>query len=162
MKKILCMFAAVALLAGCSAPVYETMGDVAHVSSTLPPQRQIGLQFPADAAIVTASGTDMLYLCDDYTISLQTLVSGDLAATVRSLSGYDMPQVRLMETVCRDHTRYDWVWTAVGEAGDVICRAAVLDDGKYHYCLCVSADADDAGELTQVWNALFGSFCLES
>ena len=162
MKKILCMFVAAALLSGCSAPVFETMGNVAHVVSTQPPQRQIQLQFPADAAIVTASGTDMLYLCGDYTISLQTMASGDLAATVRSLSGYALPQVTLLETACGDHTRYDWVWTAVGETGDVICRAAVLDDGKHHYCLCVSADADDAGELTQVWNTLFGSFCLES
>lgn len=162
MKKIQCVFATLLLLCGCSAPVYETLGDVAHISSTLPPARQMKLQFPADAAIMTASGTDMLYQCGDYTICLQTMASGDLAATVRSLSGYEPPQVTLLETACSDHTRYDWVWTAAGEAGDVICRAAVLDDGKHHYCLSVSADAQKAGLLTESWNQLFGSFCLEN
>lgn len=162
LKKILCLVSVALLLTGCAAPVYETISDVVHVSATEPDMRKTVLALPADAAVLTASGTDMLYTCGDYTMSLQSMESGDLAATVRTLSGYELAQLTVMETVCGDHTRYEWVWTCAGETGDALCRAAVLDDGNYHYCLCAFADADAAGELAEAWNALFRSFCLES
>lgn len=162
LKKIICLLVTALLFAGCSAPVYETLGDVDHVSATQPQLRQTVLEFPGDAAILTASGSDMLYTCGDYTMSLQSLEAGNLASTVRTLSGYDPSQLTVMETVCGDHTRYEWVWTSAGEQGDVVCRAAVLDDGNYHYCLTASADADKAGTLTEAWNELFRSFCLEN
>ena len=41
-------------------------------------------------------------------------------------------------------------------------RAAVLDDGRYHYVLTVQADAARSGELTETWNQLFSGFSLES
>ena len=162
MKRIICLLASFLLLAGCSAPVYETLGPVEHVSATTPRLRQTVLEFPGDAAILTASGSDMLYTCGEYTMSLQSLVSGDLTSTVRNLSGYDPSQLTILETVCTDHTRYEWVWTSAGETGDVVCRAAVLDDGNYHYCLTVSTDAEKAGDLTEAWNELFRSFCLQN
>ena len=162
LKTLICLLILGLLLTGCSAPVYETLGDVSHVSATQPKPGQTMLEFPAEAAILTASGSDMLYTCGDYTMSLQTFVSGDLASTVRSLSGYDPAQLTVMETDCDGHVRYEWVWTSAGETGNVICRAAVLDDGNYHYCLCVQAEADKAGELSQAWNDLFRSFCMEN
>lgn len=162
MKKIICLLTAVLLLTGCSTSVYETIGDVDHVSATQPPMRKTVLEFPKDAAILTASGSDMLYTCGDYTMSLQSLPAGDLSSTVRTVCGYEMSQLTVMETVCTDHTRYEWVWTSAGENGDVLCRAAVLDDGDYHYCLSVQVDADQAGTVNQAWNELFRSFCLEN
>lgn len=162
MKKAVWILALLMLLAGCSAPVYETMGNVEHVAANNATARQVILTLPADAAVLTASGADMLYTCTDYTMSLQTLPAGDLSATVRALSGYESSQLTMVKSVCADHSRYDWVWVAAGEEGDVLCRAAVLDDGNYHYSLCVFADADAASELTDAWNALFNSFCLDT
>ena len=161
LKKLVILIIAGMLLTGCSAPVYETLGEVEHVSATQPRQRKTVLEIPEDAAILTASGGDMLYTCGGYTMSLQSLAAGDLSSTVRALSGYDLSQLTILETVCEDHTRYDWVWTSAGEMGDVVCRAAVLDDGNYHYCLTVSTEAEKAGAMSQVWNELFRSFCLE-
>lgn len=162
MLKIIVILLILGLLTGCSDPtVYETLGDVIHVSATRPQPGQIMLEFPQQAAIMTASGGDMLYTCGDYTISLQTLEGGDLASTVRTLCGFDMEKLTVMETNCEGHVRYEWVWTSAGETGDVICRAAVLDDGNYHYCLCVQAEAEKAGKLSQAWNQLFCSFCME-
>lgn len=162
MKKAVCFLALLMVLSGCSAPVYETMGNVVHVGQNNAVPRQIVLSLPADASVLTASGTDMLYTCTDYTMSLQTFHSGDLPATVRTLSGHEPAQLTIMQSQCNDHSRYDWVWVAAGEEGDVLCRAAVLDDGNFHYSLCVFANADDAAELTSVWNELFRSFCLDT
>jgi len=39
-------------------------------------------------------------------------------------------------------------------------RAAILDDGSYHYVLSVLAEADRAGEFEQVFRALFESYAL--
>ncbi len=150
------------VLTGCSQPVYETLGNVVHVGQQQENYREILLNFPEDASVLTASGTDILYSCDGYTMSLQNLRAGDIAATIRTLSGYDPAKLTVIESKCGDHKRYDWVWVAAGEEGDVLCRGAILDDGNCHYTLCVSADADAAGKLSQAWNELFDSFCLAS
>lgn len=160
MKKAVILLVLALTLTGCSGAVFETLGDVAHVGGVQAQAREVILEFPADAAVLTAAGSDALYLCEGYTLSLQTQASGDLAATVRSLSGYDIGQLTVVESSCGDHQRYDWVWAAAGENGDVLCRGAVLDDGNFHYSLCVSADAEEAGSLSAAWTALFDSFCL--
>ncbi len=151
-----------AVLTGCSSPVYETMGGVVHVGQEIHTPRNILLEIPQDATVLTVSGTDMLYVCDGYTMSLQNLPAGDLASTIEMLSGYTPDRLTIVESLCGDHKRYDWVWVAAGEGGDVLCRAAVLDDGKFHYSLCVTAEANAVADLSQSWNDLFSSFCLET
>lgn len=163
MKKWIMMALTALMLTGCAAaPTFETLGNISHSNPSAPVQRQVLLELPDDAAEpVMADDSDTMYICDNYTIVLQTMEAGDLTATVRSLCGFTPDQLTVLESRCADHDRMDWVWTAAGEGGDVVCRAAVLDDGDFHYTLCVMADADEAGELTQTWNALFRSFCLE-
>lgn len=149
------------LLCGCSSEAgFETLGPVIHVGQNAPPAREMLLDFPDDAAMLTASGPDSIYTCGDYDLCLQVLPSGDICATIDILSGFDPEQLTVMESTQTGADRYDWSWTAAGESGDMICRAAVLDDGNYHYTLCVRADADLAGNLTQQWNLLFRSFGL--
>ena len=62
-----------------------------------------------------------------------------------------------VETFEKGFHRWDWVWTAAGEGGDAVGRAAVLDDGVYHYCVSVMAEAGEAGALETQWSALMGS-----
>ncbi len=149
------------LLCGCSSEAsFETLGPVVHVGQNAPPVREILLDFPDDAAVLTSSGMDSIYTCGDYDLCLQVLPSGDLGATIGCLSGFSPEHLTILESTQGITSRYDWSWTAAGEQGDVICRAAVLDDGNYHYTLCVRADADLAGNLTEQWNLLFRSFGL--
>lgn len=165
MRKWLWCLLLVCLLAGCgSAETFETLGQVQHQSDGEAALRQVVLTLPEDAAL-SASDTDQgftMYDCADYTILMQTFSSGDMTSTIRALTGFSSEKLTVLESACGDHARYDWVWTAVAEEGDLVCRGTVLDDGDYHYCLCVMAEADEAGELTSQWNALFGSFCLDS
>lgn len=163
MKKIWLIVGMMVLLAGCSSvETFETLGDISHISATEPAQRKVMLTLPADAALDAAiqdPGASM-YACDGYTMVLQMFDAGDMEATIRALSGFSPKDLTVMESVCGDHIRYDWVWTAAAEEGDLVCRGTVLDDGNYHYTLCVMAQAATAGELTQAWNDLFASFCL--
>ncbi len=159
---ILCLL--VLFLSGCNAvPAWETLGNISHQSPTEPIRAVIQLSLPADAAQNTFRGEDnTMYLCEDYTISLQTFSSGDLSATVRRLTGYDAKQLTVLETVSGSAKRYDLIWTAVSDQGDILCRGAVLDDGNYHYTLSVMAESSLTGKLSEEWNQLFGSFRLEA
>ncbi len=164
MKKCWLFALLAVLLTGCSAvQTFETLGSISHAGGQTPAQAQVSLELPQEAAQDVFQGEqETLYACDDYTISLRTLTSGDWKATVQTLSGYSADRLTVLESASGQANRYDWVWTAAGEEGDMVCRGAMLDDGSYHYCLCVMAQADKAGQLSQEWNELFGSFHLES
>ena len=162
MKKMAVILLCMCLLTGCSEAVYETLGPVEHVSATVPQLCKAVMTLPSDAAVLTASGGNTMYICQEYSLAVQTLAGGDLGTTMRAVSGFEKEELTVMEKVCGDHKRYDFVWTAAGENGDLLCRAAVIDDGNYHYCLTAMADAEAAGEWKEEWNRLFGSFCLES
>ena len=108
------------------------------------------------------SDTDKLYFCDGYTAMVQIMDRGDLDKTCRRLCGFGADGVNILETAAGTCKRYDWVWTAAGEGGDVLGRAAVIDDGKYHYCVTAMAPADGAGALEDQWTAMFRSFRIGS
>ena len=164
MKKWCIWLLCLLLLPGCSAvETFETLGVIAHTEPAPAPIRPVVLMMPADAVRSTLSaGPDLLYECGEYSILLQTRQSGDLSATIMGLSGFAPDHLTVVCSSCGDHDRYDWVWSAAGEDTDLLCRAAVLDDGAYHYCLLVMAPESVSGELTEQWNQLFGSFCLEA
>ena len=162
MKKWILVFFCL-LLTGCgSAPTFETLGDVPHQQAVAPIPRSVLLELPADAVKAAWTGAeDTLYLCEDYTVHLQTLSAGDLGGTIRRLSGFEKENLTVIESRCGDHKRYEWVWTAAAEGGDAVYRCAVLDDGNFHYALTLSAGATDAGGLTEAWNQMISTFCLE-
>lgn len=162
MKKILLLILVVFVMTGCSAAeTFETLGQIQHQQDALPTMASIQLSLPESAAEQTfGGGSDTVYECEGYTLVLQTLVAGDFDRTVRTLSGFSPEKLTVMESMMEQGKRYDWVWTAAGESGDLVCRASVLDDGNYHYCIYTLAPAQSAGTLAEEWNTLFSSFCL--
>ena len=161
MKKLMIFLLLTIILAGCAAtPTFETLGQVQHQQTVTHPAAEVLLSLPEDAAAVTFGGSDTVYECNGYTLVLQTCSSGDLTATVQALSGFSPEKLTILESAAQTLRRYDWVWTAAGEGGDLLCRAAVLDDGNYHYCVYALAPAQNAGKLTEEWNELFASFRL--
>ncbi len=164
MKKIVIIILMLCLLAGCSdAATFETLGNIPQQPSTEPVRQQVVLELPEEAAEDVFSGEEeTLYVCQDYTISLKTLSSGDLSGSIQGICGYEKEKLTVLESSVGELARYDWVWTSAGEAGDLVGRAAILDDGNYHYCLTVLAPAEESGELAKQWNALFRSFRLET
>ena len=152
----ICLF--VMLLSGCGAEeTLETVNDEWIVPVMAQP-RQISVRLPEDAvAPVLEQEGHQLYMAEGYEIMVETLASGDLDATIRSLSGYGKDQLTVLETRQGDADRYDFVWTTAGEKGDRLGRAVILDDGDYHYCMSVLRDTGDTQIL---WRDVFASFSL--
>lgn len=164
MRKIVILLVLILCLSGCAAaPTFETLGPVAHQPDQFPAIASVQLDLPESATAQTfGAGADTFYECDGYTLVMQTQTSGDFYHTLRSLSGFTPEKLTVMESIVGQTHRYDWVWSAAAEEGEMICRAAVLDDGNYHYCLYTLAPAHLGSELTEEWNMLFASFCLGS
>ena len=161
LKKICCLLALVLLLSGCAGvPTFEGVQDV-YAPEAAPEPKKIGLTLPEDAASqVLAGSSGVLYFCDGYEITAETFASGDLNATLQSISGFAREELTLLETASDSIKRYECVWTSVSGEGERVSRAVILDDGYYHYCVCVFADAEDSGVLQGSWQALLGSIVL--
>ena len=158
MKKLVWLFLLTVLLCGCGAEeTLETVSDEWIVPAMAQP-REISVRLPDHAvAPVLEQDGRQLYMGQDYEIMLETLSSGDLAATIQVLSGYEKEQLTVLETRQGEADRYDFVWTTAGEQGERLGRAVILDDGEYHYCMSVLRDA---GDTHIVWRDVFGSFSL--
>ena len=161
-KKIATALLLALLLSGCGAKeTLETVADDIPLQPVLAQPAQISVRLPDNAvAPVLESDSEQVYLSEDYEIVIETLSSGDLNATVQSISGYGKDQLTVMETQWDGVSRYEFVWVSAGERGDRLGRAVILDDGDYHYCMSVLRDAD-ATEMSQVvWSDVFNSFAL--
>jgi len=101
-----------------------------------------------------------MYICSDYEICIQTMESGDLSATVETLSGFTPEEITLLTTAKEDIQRYEFVWAAAGEGGDLLGRGVILDDGCYHYTMTVLRSADAQQTSQVVWDTVFSSFRL--
>ena len=156
--KWLVVLLALILCGCCTQETFETISDE-PVQQVMAAPREISVRLP-DNAVAPVLETDarQVYLSEDYEIVIETLASGDLDATIRSISGFDKDQLTVMETQWEDVTRYEFVWAAAGENGDRLGRAVVLDDGSHHYCMSVLRDADAVSQV--VWRDVFGSFAL--
>ena len=152
----------VALMAGCAQQqeVFETVADDLETPVMAAP-RQISVRLPEDTVVpVLENDQEQVYLCDDYELILQTVSSGDLDATVQTLTGCARDRLTLVKTCQNDLDRYDFVWTCAGEKGDMLGRGVILDDGSYHYCMSVLRSADGTKKSRIVWSDVFGSFGL--
>lgn len=161
MGRICLVLALVLSLCGCgSAETYETVADEMYIPVMAEP-KEIWVELPEDSVMpAMESENGMLYLCSDYEVAVQTFESGNLDATVRSVSGYGLEDLTVLQTASGELDRYEFVWTMAGELGQRIGRATILDDGDYHYVLCAFIDADRIEEYQEVWNGIFESFSL--
>lgn len=164
MKKMLCLVMLCVLLAGCAAEeTFETVAD-AYVQPVDAIRREIYLSLPENTAepTFTSETAGKLWLCDGFTASVCTMEAGNVDATVRAVSGYGADDLILIETEQNtpqlQMKRLDFVWCSAGEGGNQIGRAAILDDGNYHYVLSCMAPETLGGELRETWDQVFASF----
>lgn len=156
MKKLCILLLCILLLTGCAAEeTFETVADV-YGEQNLPEPKEVLLSVPKDAQVI-AGEEGVLYLCDGYEITVETLSSGDINETLRKLTGFESDDLTVMETAQMGQSRYECVWTAAGEGGDMVGRVAVLDDGCYHYCVTVTGAAENAS-LQETFQTLMAGF----
>ena len=162
MKKLCAWLLLPLLLAGCSEPLdYETMADSYREPEIFPAQ-EVSLVLPPEAAAMALETEDggCIYLCDGYTVAVQTFRGGDLPGTLEQVTGYGSNRLTVMSWQQGELMRHECVWTAAGEGGDQVGRTLVLDAGDWHYTLTLMADAASAGEVTVVWQEILDSFRL--
>lgn len=161
MKKWMAMILAALLLSGCgSEEVLETVADEWVVPVMAEP-RQITVKLPGETAMpVSESDSGRLYLCQDYEIALQTLDSGDLDGTLRSVTGYGREDLTVLETLRSNFPCYEFTWACAGESGDRIGQGILMDDGNYHYVMTALWDAEKTETMQVSWSGVFSSFDL--
>lgn len=160
MKKIAIALLAL-LLTGCAAQ--ETMETIADeiIQPVMLKPGEILVSLPGETAIpAMESDSGRMYLASDYEIYIQTLSSGDLSGTIRTVSGYEQEDLTVIHTEADGTDRYEFVWSCVGEKGDRLGRAVILDDGEYHYVMTVLRDAETTVSTQVCWNDVFSSFSL--
>ena len=160
MKRTLLVMILALLLCGCqSKQTFEVIEDV-YLSQPMDDPRQIVLSLPKEAVLTMSDENSKLYFCNGYEIALETYPSGDLAKTIQSLTGFEKEMLTIVKTGTSYGQRYECAWSAVSEAGDVVGRAIILDDGNYFYCLCIVSQAEDSGALQQTWMDISTSFSI--
>ena len=161
MKIIVLIMLMALLVTGCGTK--ETMETVSDdfVQPVMAEVRQVMISLPEDAAApALESEGGAVYVCEDYEVYQQVLNAGDLGATVREVSGFDMENLTVVKTSQKDCKRYDFVWAAASDRGDRVGKGCILDDGSYHYVLTVLGDAETAGDYEAVWREILDSFSL--
>lgn len=164
MKKLVLVVLFALMLSGCGqASTLETIGNSCVAEPVFEPQK-IAIDLPKNlaSAVIQSEENGTLYLCNGYTLTLQTLDGGDLNATVKECTGFSRDELTVIETAQDGVCRYDCVWTAVGEKADEVGRMAILDDGHYHYVLTVMASSEESADLQDVWHEIFDSFALST
>ena len=164
MKKILIVILLGCALAGCRAPQsYETMTDLFY-APTLPEPGEIEVWLPENAAQSAMEHEDgsLLYLCDGYSVALQTMESGNLDATLCAVTGYGKEKLRGIHWEKDGLQRYECAWASIGESGDQVARTVVLDDGIYHYAVTVMGSAELAADLAATWQTITDSVGLDA
>ena len=159
MKKWLVIAVLALGLSGCgSEEVMETVADEWVVPVMAQPM-QIEVSLPGEAAMpVSETDSGRLYLCQDYEFALQTLSSGDLDATLRSVTGYGKEELTVLETLRSQMPCYEFTWTCAGETGDRIGQGILMDDGNYHYVMTALWDAEKTETMQLSWSEVFSSF----
>ena len=164
MKKLLAILLVALLFAGCGGEQsLETITDVPDtpvVSTT----QKILVQLPSELSTPALQNADngTLYLCEDYSVVVQTLAGGDLAKTIQGVTGMKKEDLQIIQTLQGDSKCYQWVWTVNGEKGVQIGRGCILDDGAYHYVLTALVDEELGKKVQPVWKEIFASFRLTS
>ncbi len=162
MKKICLILLITVLLTGCRGKgAMETVSDVPY-TPVIANLKRIQLQLPPELSTPVLENEDSgsLYICDTYSVTVQTAPSGDLKKTIQDATGIDQGKLDVLQTRRGDAKCYQWVWTANSETGTQIGRACVLDDGAYHYILTAVADENNGREVQHKWREIFASFSL--
>jgi hypothetical protein len=158
MKKLWIVLLCALCLAGCGAVKnLETIADDLQFDEATAAQVEIALPQDSETVLLSGDSGDRLYLCEDYTVAVQTLSGGDLNRSLQTVTGFDKDSLTLMKTEQGGVITYSCVWSAVGEGEDQVCRAVILDDGEYHYAVTVMADYTQAADLADVWQQVLGS-----
>lgn len=148
------------MLSGCT-DAYETVMDDHFV-----PERveagTVSFLLPEQASVYTMEddAEAKLWLLEDYQISTYVHPSGDIESTIRTLTGYERNVIAPICLEMGNVTRYECTWTTADGEGQQMNRAMILDDGNYHYALCLQGSAEASADYADEWNQIMASVSI--
>ena len=163
MKKCIVWLLAAMLLSGCGAePVYETIGDVCGNTEPVTAPGTMEIAVPEGAQMQTSDtdSVDTYYTIGDWEVWTQILESGDIHATLETITGMDSEALTVVCYEVDGMDCHETTWTSTGEDGILVGRVAVLDDGKHHYCLALTVPQNQAGDLAENFGQLLDSVTI--
>lgn len=158
------------LLIGCAQaeePAWETVSDqiLSPVEAQTQRYYEITFSVPEDAVAQTMGddGTAVCYIGaeEDYEILSYRTESDSIETVARELSGF---RYDTLSPLCWEQfsmNRYDFVWSAAEDAGQMVHRAAVLEDGNAYYILTYAVREDAASGHQKEMEEVFKSFALQ-
>jgi len=156
------MLVLAAVFSGCSAEVFEPMLDVYNSGEQGTPLK-MQIELPDDAAFCVMSGdTGTLYYGEHYEVSVETYPSGNISQTLYNVTGHKMEELTVMEIPVAQGNSYRCGWSAANDEGEQIGQCIIIDDGRFHYCLSVLADAEEADALRPVIRTVLNSYSFPS
>lgn len=160
MKKWIVFLCLAVFLSGCTAPDFETVTDLPEDFTPVQP-RQVIVELPEAAlAGFQPSDTQCQRIYEDFSVVLEVVSGGNLCATLTQFTGCTPENLVVLSTRQAEYQRYDTVFTSAGEGCDMIGRLCVLDDGLYHYVLCIQTTASEYLSQTEQIEAVFASFSV--
>ena len=162
MKKLWVLLLSALLLCGCSKnTALETVSDV-QAEPVVARMQEIRISLPPELSAPALQSDDggKLYLCEDYSVLVQTLPAGDLGQTIRTVTGLEKENLQIQSTEQGSTKCYRFAWVTTGEQGARVGRTCILDDGAYHYVLTALADEANAEKVQNTWKEMFASFYL--
>ena len=148
------------MLAGCGGePVYETIGDVWEQTEPAAKPGRMEVPLPEGAQMEVMEGLgDSYYRVGEWDLWTTVLSGGDVKRSIRTLSAMNTDSLTVLKRGRGALECFETTWSVASEEGQRVVRAGILDDGSYHYCLCISApeeEAEDAGQVfTEILNAV--------
>ena len=161
MKKIVAMVLLPMLLCGCGKQeVFETVSDEGEIPASAEAYR-IVLSLPEEASQpIMDSGSEQIYMCENFTITVQQMEGGDMRETLSQITGGAAEESSVIQTSRNGIPCYRLAWASVGEDGLQSCRSVIMDDGNYHHAVTVMADYTVAGDLDAQWQHILDSVIL--
>ena len=166
MKRCACVLAvltALAVLAGCSAPVtvWETVDDeVVEASGPLEEPYIITFGVPRDVSEPVTDGGRSLYVQEDgdYEILSDVFTAPNRDEAIRAVSGYEPSALTVLETERFGLPEYQFSWVSTSDEGTFVSQAALVEDGSYYYALVFSVREELGNQYDDCAEAVFSSF----
>ena len=154
------------LLCACvsNVPIWETVDDelVLPVSARGPSTIVFAAPDGAVRQTFASPGAPQVYTAPDgsYEITACVYEASDLDDAVAQLTGFDASKLSPVRTTRFSLPEYDLAWSAAGDEGERVYRAAILCDAPYCYALCFSVPAGSGTEYDSIQDTVFASFGL--
>lgn len=120
--------------------------------------------YPQEAMLVAAAddGKYAVFAAPSYEFIEEIFTAATLDDALLYLTGRTAAELNPIMVASFPQEEYRFAWSGAGEAGDLLCSAALFFDGTHYYSLSIQCDAAAEKEYRQTFSDLLASISLEA